>query len=524
MIAESNAITIAFQIAGYALGAAFLGVTLFGVLFSLLQTVRRAGVFPLGLRYASSRMINFVSVLGVAIGVAAVIVVISVMNGFISEQRKMIRGSLADLTVQPLPVYSETGTRPKMPARFEAYKKVLEGCPHVKAVAPRFVWAAMVFPPEVLNKFALARSGSDFIVQVIGIDPAAESKVSEFRRWITPIDRNDPNVTEEDLITFEAVADPENPLVKITRRDSLPKEAIIVGVSLARSIRLRKGTRVELVTLSPAGEISSQALKDSQSTPNMLFDVAGMFHTREQDFDLHNAFVSIPAIQKLLSEPDSDFTEIVVKLDDYNNADAAKLEIGRRLRAAGLIQARRLQARDNPTVEMELQSYGSEIRTWEEQKGNLLRAIENERGILGFIVFVVVVVAAFIQFAILSMMVTEKTRDVGILATLGASGGEILAVFVDVGIAMTVAGSALGLGIALLVTANLNKIDEAIGVITGQRIFNPDIYFFKSIPSEVDPVQVAWILGMTLASGVIASLVPAWRAARFHPARALRHE
>jgi lipoprotein-releasing system permease protein len=225
-----------------------------------------------------------------------------------------------------------------------------------------------------------------------------------------------------------------------------------------------------------------------------------------------------------LREDQSDFTEIIVKLDDYRHADEARLEIGRRLRKAGLLAATRIRGMERPTEEDEIAAYRSEIHTWEEQKGTLLRAVDNERRILGFVVFIVVLVAAFIEFAILSMMVKEKTRDIGILGTLGASAGEILAVFVDVGLAMTLAGAALGLGIAVLVISNLTHIDEFIEVVTGSRVFNPDVYLFKTIPSEIDWIQVAWILGLTLVAGVIASLVPAWRAARLDPATALHYE
>lgn len=516
-MAANSTTTFLFQIAGYILGAGFLGLTAAGILYSLWLTIRRAGVFPLGVRYASSRVINLIGVAGVSIGVAAVIVVLSVMNGFISEQRKLIRGSLADLTILPAPLNDGVDGRPRMPAKFAEYQKILAGTPHVVAVAPRFVWAALVFPPEVLNKFNLARRGSDFIVQVIGIDPEAERKVSNFASWIGELRDEEVGVSDTERRIYQTVDNPDDPFAKIKKVGTITKERMIVGVTLAGMIRLMKGTRVELATFSPQ---SSRG--DKTDPPNMFFDVAGMFHTQEQEFDSHNVLITIPAMQKFLSEEASDFTEIIVKLDDYKNADIARIEIGRRLRSAGLISARLLPSADSDGSEAEV--YRREIHTWEEQKGGLLRAVENERGILGFIVFVVVVVAAFIQFAILSMMVSEKTRDIGILATLGASGGEILAVFVDVGLAITVAGAGLGLGLALIVTSNLNNIDSWIEVITGNRIFNPDVYYLKTIPSELDWTQILWILGLTMASGVLASLIPAWRAARLHPARALRYE
>ncbi|MFN0206826.1 MAG: FtsX-like permease family protein [Planctomycetota bacterium] len=518
MILAASELTPIFRIVGIVLFVAVLGVAALGVLFSFILTIRRAGVFPLGLRFATSRLINLVAALGVGVGVAAVIIVMSIMNGFISEQTKLIRGSLADLTIQPRAVMDTADGHPRMPGKFAEYQKILEGTPHVKAVAPRFVWAALIFPGENLNKFALARHGSDFIVQIVGIDPVAERKVSNFDQWVAPLASDEPGLTPDERLIFESVTDSSDPFAKLKKPGTLEKESIIVGVSMASNLRLRKGTRVELATLSP------QSTREKPSHPNMFFDIAGMYRTKEHDFDVHNAFVTIPAIQKFLSEDQSEFSEIVVKLDDYKNANKARIEIGRNLRKAGLIAPMRLRGIDNPTPEEEAEAYFPEIQTWEEQKSTLLNAVHNERSILGFVVFIVVLVAAFIEFAILSMMVQEKTRDIGILGTLGASGGEILAVFVDVGLAMTLVGTAFGVGMALLVTSNLNEIDSFIELVSGNRIFNPNVYVLKTIPSEVDWTQVSWIIALTLVSGVLASLIPAWRASRLDPANALRYE
>lgn len=89
---------------------------------------------------------------------------------------------------------------------------------------------------------------------------------------------------------------------------------------------------------------------------------------------------------------------------------------------------------------------------------------------------------------------------------------------------MTIIGETAGLVLAIFVSSKLNEIDGLIETVSGRRIFNPEIYYLKTIPSEIDATQVAWILGLTLAAGVLASLIPAFRAARLHPAHALRYE
>lgn len=502
--------TTFFQIAGIVLGAGLLGIALGALLYSIAESLRRAAVLPLAVRYASSRLINVVPPLGIAIGVAALIIVISVMNGFIAEQRKLIRGTLADLTIRPAPVSKGPDGKRGMPGRFEDYRRILQDTPGVVATAPRFMWAAMIFPPEVLDIYNLAQRGSEFVVELRGIDPDAERRVSEFEKWVGPLGADDPGVTDAERAWYQPVRDPKNPFAKYAPEGRLEKDTAVVGVSLARNLRLARDTRLEFSTFSPA------STREKPVPANKLFHVSGMFHTQEQDFDVHTVLVSIPALQSFLADDSTDFTEIAVKLENYTRVGEMRRAIGERLRAAGLVAGTSRLGSSVP--------YSREIISWEEQKATLLAAVDNERGILGFMLFTLVVVAAFIQFATLSMMVTEKTRDIGILATLGASSGEILAVFVDVGVAMTVVGAALGLGLAWLVTANLNRIDGLIEVVSGRRIFNPEVYFLKTIPSEVDPVQVAWILALTLTAGVLASLAPAVRAARLHPAAALRYE
>jgi ABC-type lipoprotein release transport system permease subunit len=505
--------TAVFQIVGIVLAAGILGIAVLGLGFAIAQSLRRGAVIPLASRYAISRFINIVPPLGIAIGVAALIIVISVMNGFISEQRKLIRGTLSDLTIQPFPISQGKEGHRSMPGRYQDYKKILDTIPDVAGSAPRFMWAAMAFPPEVLDIYNLARKGSEFIVEIRGIDPAAEATVGGFEQWIGPLRPDDLGVTARERGVYQTVADPKNPFPKYKVEGRLEKDSVIVGVSLATKLRLHRGHFLEFGTFSPVSTL------DELKQANKKFHVAGMFHTQEQEFDSRTVLVSIPAIQNFLGETGenaTDFTEIAIRLKDYNDAAGARQRIGEKLEAAGLIVGR---PRDNSTI-----PYTAELVTWEDQKAGLLAAVDNERGILGFVLFILIIVAAFIQFATLSMMVTEKTKDIGILATLGASASEILAVFVDVGVAMTLIGEMVGVALALAVTSRLNEIDGLIETISGRRIFNPDVYYLKSIPSEVDPMQVVWILGLTLAAGIVASLIPAVRASRLHPADALRYE
>ncbi|MBL8694289.1 MAG: ABC transporter permease [Planctomycetes bacterium] len=508
MLAEITQVVV-FQSLAVGVAALLVAAALAALLFSFVQTFRRAAVLPLAVRYACSRWINIVSVAGVALGVAAIIVVMSVMNGFISTQRRMIRGSLSDLTIQPRAVPDGNGSS-RMPGSFEEYQSALEGCPHVVALAPRFIWYGLLFPKGVLDIFNLGREGQDFAAKIIAVDPNAEFKVSEFRRWISPVGEDDPGLRDVERRIYTPPGDLDRPFARLERSGSLPKDALLLGVSKAYRLRLQKADRVEITTFG------TKSSRENPTPPNQLFDVVGMFHTGDQEFDSTVVLITIPSLQKLLST-DVNFTEIAVKLDDYRNADAAREEIGKRLLAKKLIKGRDYNG---------LPSLKIEIQTWEEQKQNLLAAVDNERSLLGFILFFIVIVATFIQFATLSMMVNEKTRDIGILSTLGASWGEILAVFVDLGVAMSLAGEIAGvaLGLFLARESTLAAVERFLEDRFGLKMFNPDVYLLKSLPSEVDLVQVAIIAGATLVAGVLFAIVPAVRAARLDPARALRYE
>jgi len=502
-VSEPTTQVVVLRAAAAALGA---GVVLFAAVMVVIagfQTFKRAAVLPLAVRFASSRLINVVSVLGVAVGVAALIIVISVMNGFIAESKRLIRGAQSDMSIIPLPVgNAQGGTR--LPAPFDAYRKALAGTPHVAAIAPRFIWYGLMIPNQRLGFHDVSRRGSRMAVELRGIDPALERGVSDLSKWLGPI-LPDELIQAEERFVFRPVDDLENPLKRLEAPEGLPKDSAIPGVTLAVDLGLMKGQRVEIVTWRPQEPGAAQA--DVGSTPNMFLDVAGMFHTQRQEFDAKTVLVSISTLQKLLSQTGSDFTEIAVKLDDYRNAEEARHEISTRLLRAGLIR--------DPT---------REVRTWEDLNRTYIAAVDNERGLLAVILFFMVIVATFILFATLSMMVTEKTRDVGILSTLGASGAEILAVFVDVGVAMTVAGEALGLALGLLVTWNLNSIERFLDERFGLKLFNPEVYLLKSLPSVLDWNQVGVILALTVVAGVLFSVYPAIRAARLDPARALRYE
>jgi lipoprotein-releasing system permease protein len=147
-----------------------------------------------------------------------------------------------------------------------------------------------------------------------------------------------------------------------------------------------------------------------------------------------------------------------------------------------------------------------------------------ETAILNVLLFLIITVAGFGILAIFFMIVVEKTRDIGILKSLGASSRGVMGIFLTYGFLLGVVGSGVGLALGLLFVHYLNEIADFLGWVTGRPVFDPTIYYFYKIPAATRPETVVWIVLGAVGIAVMASILPARRAARLHPVEALRYE
>jgi lipoprotein-releasing system permease protein len=239
--------------------------------------------------------------------------------------------------------------------------------------------------------------------------------------------------------------------------------------------------------------------------------ICDVFRSGMSEYDSQLVFMNLEQLQQnrgmLLRDPVTGeivtdaITSIQIKLKDYADADL----VVEKLKAAFL-----------PGMVT--------VRTWESRQELLLSAVEMETAILNLLLFLIIAVAGFGILAIFYMIVVEKTRDIGILKSLGASSRGIMSIFLSYGLGLGMVGSLAGLTIGLLFVHYINEIEGWLSWATGRKVFPRDIYYFSSIPTHVEPMMVFWVAMGAMGIAVLASVLPARRASRLHPVRALRFD
>ncbi|MHC4789305.1 MAG: FtsX-like permease family protein, partial [Planctomycetota bacterium] len=164
------------------------------------------------------------------------------------------------------------------------------------------------------------------------------------------------------------------------------------------------------------------------------------------------------------------------------------------------------------------------IHTWEDEQSTFLEAVAMERFLMALILSLILVVAEFFVFAIVTTMVNERRRDIGILKSVGFTRSQICVIFLIIGLAFGLVGGALGVGGGLLFADNINAVRDVVEKLTGYNPFPPTIYYFSEIPSRITPFSVILTAGGAVVCSLVFSVFPALRAARLDPVRMLHYE
>lgn len=389
--------------------------------------------------------ISTISVSSIALGVMALIIVLSVMNGFQKEVRDRMLSVLSHVEVVHI-----TGSIPD----WKALSETILTEKHTVACAP-----------YVAGQGLLNRRGNLRGIALRGIDPTYEPQVSDVAKTLG-----------------------ESTLSALKAGDF----GVILGRDLARLLRVNVGDKVTLIVAkgntTPAGFV-----------PRMKqMTVKGLFQSGHYEFDSTLVFTHIDDAAALFRTGGP--TGIRVKLDDINLAPTVTQHLLMKLPA---------------------DYYATD---WTRQNRTWFAAVQVEKRMMAVILFLIVLVGSFGLVSTLVMTVTEKQSDIAILRTLGASPQSIMTIFVIQGCIVGLIGILLGTGLGLAISCNLDVIVPAIEHLFGVEFLPREIYFISQMPSDPRASDIVPIAVVSFLASLLATLYPSWRAARTHPAQALRHE
>jgi lipoprotein-releasing system permease protein len=285
---------------------------------------------------------------------------------------------------------------------------------------------------------------------------------------------------------------------------------IVLGIGIC-SVRGTKpdGTLTDYFYVRPGDDIQVGLLSAS-SPPRILsekFTIVDLYESKMSEYDSTFAFVPIEKLQQMrgMIDPSTGLksvSSIQIKLRENADLDAARDILQSKFPSDMMIQ----------------------VSTWKDLQGPLLAAVKMETTILNILLFLIIAVAGFGILATFFMIVVEKTRDIGVLKSLGAPSSGVASIFLGYGLLLGAVGSGVGTVGGLLFVNYINEIADVLEVITGGEVFDPKIYYFERIPTIVDPMSIVMVMLGAILIAVLASVLPALRAARLRPVESLRYE
>ncbi|WP_427857060.1 ABC transporter permease [Devosia litorisediminis] len=418
-------------------------------------------------------VIASLTMVGVAIGVATLIVVMSVMNGFRAELLTKILGLNGHFTAFPIE------------REFTDYKETIAALEQIDGVS----FAVYFVEGQVLA----SGRGSSTGVTVRGMDAANLEKLellydsAEQGGW-------------DEWDTSNGVA---------------------IGYRLAQTLGVSLGDQVQII--NPDG-----AMTPFGSTPqirsypvNVIFDLGMVeFDSFFMYMPLEPAQTYFKKFEEVLKpgmgplDPLASDAEIDAAYERINQVSAAEIFIDDPDNVTEMRQRLQSDPSTRPLV----------LTDWQQRNETFFSALQVERVVMFTILSMIILVAAFNIISSLIMLVKDKSSDIAVLRTMGATRGAIMRIFSITGTTIGVIGTLTGVVLGLIVAANAEPLRAFISNTLGVAIFPPEVFFLSSLPSKTDPVEVAVVVGLALGLSFLATLYPAWRAAQYDPVEALRYE
>ena len=406
----------------------------------------------LSLRYLRARRKEgFISViagfsfLGIMLGVATLIIVMAVMNGFRKELLTKILGLNGHMLIQPL-------ERP-----LTDFAAVADKITTVRGIT----LAVPLVEGQALASSPFQASG----VLVRGMREADLKRLPAVG----------PNIKTGSLEGFDA------------------GQGVVIGKRLSDQLSVRAGDQVTLV--APRGAVTPMG-----TTPRIkTYRVAAVFEIGMSEYDSTFVFMPLPEAQAYFNRP-NDVSAIEVYTD---NPDA-------------IAEYRRLvaEAAGRPVF----------IVDWRQRNATFFGALQVERNVMFLILTLIVLVAALNIVSGLIMLVKDKGQDIAILRTMGATQYAVMRVFLITGASIGVVGTLVGFALGLAVCSYIEEIRQLISWLLSTELFSPELYYLSRLPADIDSRETGAVVLMALVLSFLATLYPAWRAARLDPVEALRYE
>ena len=390
-------------------------------------------------------IIAWFSLLGIALGVATLIIVMSVMNGFRQELLTRILGINGHLSIYG----SENSIRD--------YDRISMKVRRVKGV--------LSVTPMIEGQVMASANGRASGVLVKGMSP-------------------------NHLLNRPIIADN---IQYGSLKDFKGTNSVLIGTRLATKLNLNVGDKITLI--SPKGNITVFG-----TVPRLrMYQITGLFNVGMHEYDSSFIFMPLVAAQKYFKLP-SAVNYLDVKISDPDNV--------------------RRKTRDIQGV------LGGEVRffNWQQSNSSFFNAIEVERNVMFLILTLIILVAAFNIISSLIMLVKDKSRDIAILRTMGATKAMIMRIFFLSGASVGIIGTTMGFILGIAFVQNIETIRQWIEKLTGTNVFAAEIYFLSQLPAKINPGEIVTVVLMGLGLTFLATLYPSWKAARLDPVDALRYE